>query len=237
MSPRVRPLVDGSAKPFFLWCMHCQRLSARRYMRSTDRPFEIDCHFDRKGSILCDKCSVNSEACDSVATGMLGNGWDYSQILRWVTSFWDNRRDDEDEYKWPEKVRLDIASALKDLNSAFSKTEMVHRRAHALTSDDPESMVTYRTFVEKRRRLLVQLSVPDEDDEEYRWEWYESSRLLRLLPGDPGYILWMVALRAFTGAIENAITSYAVLRGLGDVKKLQMVDEAFESFLVVCEEI
>lgn len=43
-------------------------------------------------------------------------------------------------------------------------------------------MATYRTFVEQRRRLLVQLPVPDEYEDEDEWDSYESSRLLRLLP-------------------------------------------------------
>ncbi|KAB8207094.1 hypothetical protein BDV34DRAFT_223966 [Aspergillus parasiticus] len=236
MPPRIRPLVDGSVKPLFLWCMHCQKHCARKYTRYADRPFEIDCHFSGNGSILCHKCSGDGAACKSVAEGMLGNGWDYSQILRWASTFWDEDEVDE-EYKWPEKVRLSVTSALKHLNSAFSITEKVHRRAHALTSDDQEVMATYRTFVEQRRRLLVQLPVPDEHEDEDEWDSYESSRLLRLLPGDPGYVLWMVALRAFRGAIEDAISNCAVLRGLNEVAGRELVDGVMGWFLVACEDI
>ncbi|KAE8369844.1 hypothetical protein BDV27DRAFT_140943 [Aspergillus caelatus] len=223
MPRRVRPLHYDSVKPFFLWCMH------------SDHPFEIDCHFD--GKSLCRQCSGNKVACNSVAPGMLGNGWDYSQILRWATSFWDMREDDEDENEWPEKVRLNVARALNDLNIAFDKTEMVHRRAHALTSNEYEIKVTYRTFVEQRRQLLVQLPVPDKDAEEDEWECYRSSKLLRLLPGDPGYVLWMVAIRVFTRAIEGAMTCCAVLRGLDEVEGREMVDKALQSFPVMCGEI
>ncbi|EIT77311.1 hypothetical protein BDV35DRAFT_403719 [Aspergillus flavus] len=229
MPPRDRPLIDGSVKPFFLWCMHCQRRCARKYKRNTDRPFEIDCHFNGKGSIICHQCSDDSTACESVVAGMLGNGWDYSQILRWATTFWGN--------KWSEKVRLSVANALKDLNSAFSITERVHRRAHALTSEDNEVMATYRTFVEQRRRLLVQLPVPDEYEDEDEWDSYESSRLLRLLPGDPGYVSWMVALRAFRGAIEDAITICAGLRGLNEVAGRELVDRVMCWFPAACEDI
>ncbi|OGM41723.1 hypothetical protein ABOM_009880 [Aspergillus bombycis] len=236
MPPQVRPLSDGSVKPFFLWCMHCQRLCAGRYKRETDRPFEINCYFGGKGSILCHQCSHDSTACDSVALGMLGNGWDYSQILEWATGFWDTRKGNEDEYKWPERVRSSVVSALSELNSAFNKTEETHRREHTLTDENHDAMVAYRTYVEKRRRLLVQLHVPDEDESEEDWESYWSSRLLRLLPGDSGYVLWMVALRAFRGAIEDAITSCAV-RGSDDVKKCWMADDILESFPVECEKI
>ncbi|KAE8142378.1 hypothetical protein BDV38DRAFT_278542 [Aspergillus pseudotamarii] len=237
MPPRVRPLIDGSVKPFFLWCMHCQRRCAGKYTQTTDRPFEIDCHFSGKGGILCHRCSGDSTACESVAPGMLGNGWDYSHILRWAAGFWDMCEDDEDENEWPEKVRISVASALKNLNSAFNTTERLHRRAHALISDDHEVMATYRAFVEQRRRLLDQLSVPDEYEDEKEWDSYESSRLLRLLPGDPGYILWMVALRVFRRAIEDAINNHVVLLGLDEAKICEMGDRILGLFPVECEEV
>ncbi|KNG82183.1 hypothetical protein ANOM_009127 [Aspergillus nomiae NRRL 13137] len=164
---------------------------------------------------------------------MLGNGWDYSQILEWATRFWDTRERNEDEYKWPENIRASVVSALSELNSAFSKTEEIHRDEHALTDDDDDAMATYRTFVEKRRQLLVQDPIPGEYACEYDWDCYQSSRLLRLLPGDPGYVLWMVALRVFRGAVEDAITSCAVLHGSGR----WMVNEELESFPVECEKI
>ncbi|GMF74169.1 unnamed protein product [Aspergillus oryzae] len=98
-------------------------------------------------------------------------------------------------------------------------------------------MATYRTFVEQRRRLLVQLPVPDEYEDEDEWDSYESSRLLRLLPGDPGYVSWMVALRAFRGAIEDAITICAGLRGLNEVAGRELVDRVMCWFPAACEDI
>ncbi|KAE8406253.1 hypothetical protein BDV37DRAFT_281163 [Aspergillus pseudonomiae] len=233
MPPQIRPLSDGSVKPFFHWCMHCQRLCAGRYKRETDRPFEIDCYFNSKGFIHCHQCSHDNTACDSVAPGMLGNGWDYSRILRWATRYWDTQEGNEDEYEWPENVRASIVSALRELNSAFNKTEEAHRREHALTGDNDDVMATYRTFVENRRRLPVQRSLPNEYDWEEDWDCYQSSRLLRLLPGDSGYVLWMVALRVFREAVEDAITSCAVLHGSGR----RIINEELESFPVECEKI
>lgn len=95
--------------------------------------------------------------------------------------------------------------------------------------------MTYRTFVEQRHQLLVQLPVPDKNAEEDEWECYKSSKLLRVLPGDPKYVLWMVTLRVFTPAVEDAMTCCAVLRGLDDVEGREMVDKALQSFPVVWE--
>ena len=52
------------------------------------------------------------------------------------TSFWDMCEDGEDENEWPAKVLLNAASALNELNTAFDKIDMAHRRAHALTSNE-----------------------------------------------------------------------------------------------------
>ncbi|KAE8375561.1 hypothetical protein BDV26DRAFT_283382 [Aspergillus bertholletiae] len=205
---------DDGIKPFFLWCMRCQLRCARNYEPKADCPFEIDCCYVADGPICYHQCSCSKTKCEIAAPGMLGNGWDYSQTLRWTAGFWDNREDNKDENNWSELVRSGVASVLNDLNRAFYETVTVYRRKHGLEVDGHDAEMAYCSFVEKRRQLLVHLPC------------YRSSKLLRLLPGEPGYIMWMVALRVFTEKVENDIIFCAFLRGLDDIEACKMVDKA-----------
>jgi hypothetical protein len=40
------------------------------------------------------------------------------------------------------------------------------------------------------------------------WRFYNSQKLLHLIPGDKGYVAWLAALHAFYNDIEAEITCY-----------------------------
>lgn len=66
------------------------------------------------------------------------------------------------------------------------------------------------------------------------WKEFRASKLLRLLPGDEGFVVWAQGKLAFWEMIRDRIQVY--WHGFDPVYAAQMLGELEESFPVVLEE-
>ncbi|RDH36830.1 hypothetical protein BDQ94DRAFT_183834 [Aspergillus welwitschiae] len=124
-------------------------------------PFVIDCILNAAGSS---------------PAGILGNAYEYTDLLKWYAEiFFD--------------VRRVINEAFKHLSSVFVQIVAVHRRYHGLmTNQKLRRVIDHEVFLARRREL------PGVN--------YEK---LYLMPGDAGYVLWTGVKRSFRTAIIEVL--------------------------------
>ncbi|KAL4755365.1 hypothetical protein BDW72DRAFT_350 [Aspergillus terricola var. indicus] len=125
---------------------------------------------------------------------------------------------------------------MKILCLAFDNAEMTHRKAHGIMGnkwDQAARKVEYESFCAARRRELAHILPPAHDDSKDDWHFYWVQRLLRLLPGDDGYVTWTAALHSFyNDVIAEAQRFYgdeAVALGAEKLAKIE------ESFLIILD--
>lgn len=66
----------------------------------------------------------------------------------------------------------------------------------------------YHTFLSARRLDLNDIVRPGPDADTQAWKAYRDAKLLRLVPGDDGYVLWAHGVRSFWEDIREAVRGF-----------------------------
>ncbi|KAJ5686425.1 hypothetical protein N7536_005993 [Penicillium majusculum] len=199
-----------------LWCMHCLRTALAEWEEDQTRPFEIKCVMDAKASVSCRQCSGRASTCIPAATAMLGDCQDLSDLLAWAhKTFWLDWVDEGDSdgvafYDWPysTETRRVVAEKMMELCKSFDASEQAHRKEHELTGNKAQVKQTradYNAFLVGRRSALPPVAAPNFFNTREQRVARFSKGLVRLLPGDEGYVLWTLAKRVFFEGISAEV--------------------------------
>ncbi|OKP11124.1 hypothetical protein PENSUB_3367 [Penicillium subrubescens] len=97
---------------------------------------------------------------------------------------------------------------MKELAHCFDVSEQAHRKEHRLTGNKAhvkQNHADYNAFLVARRSELPSVPAPSPLDTKEEKAARFSKRLLRLLPGDEGYITWTLGKRAFSDGVSQVV--------------------------------
>ncbi|KAL4936239.1 hypothetical protein BDV06DRAFT_96547 [Aspergillus oleicola] len=199
-----------------LWCMRCFREAVTAFNPNFQKPLVINCCMDATGANRCRDCFRAGAHCHQAATGMLGDAEDLMKTIDQVKMMIEHPSIDKSG--WKIQVRTACWRALQHLSSAFSSAELAHRQFHGLDLPKKDHEKPYSTYLFERRQFLGALPIlPPNATRADRFE-NAAARLLRLLPGDEGYLILATAKMRFIGSLKNAIRDQHEVAEQGSIK-------------------
>ncbi|KAF9895017.1 hypothetical protein FE257_004641 [Aspergillus nanangensis] len=196
-----RNLRAHAIRPKIYFSMPCLRTCTKEYTLDMAQPvpFSVDCLLDATASVLCHQCSARKSLCSPASAGMLGNAKELSVAIETCRTVFFVRvqgtldENKENDVDMDPAVLEPVSAAILGLVKAFDNAEMAHRKEHRLTDSKKTKAAALREYHD---HLNVRRGLPN------------STPLLRLLPGDEGYVAWLAAKMNFEQRIAAVLRDY-----------------------------